>query len=258
MVFDDPPVICGHRGNGTGPAAGHAENTLPSFQAAVAAGLRWVEVDARVNADRVLVSCHDPRVEDGRFVADLSTRMTDELGLMKLDDLLEDLPVEIGVDLDVKVSIEDALRRREDTTAALAADLVTRLGRGRPLLVSSFDPSAILIVRERLPEVPIGLVTRRGCPLGEGIAATAHLGAQVVGANAASLGLAQPEAARYDRGLPDVVQVAHAAGIEVLVWSATPAEEEQLVSAGVDCIVVDDVAAALARERARAGSVPGR
>jgi glycerophosphoryl diester phosphodiesterase len=55
-----------------------------------------------------------------------------------------------------------------------------------------------------------------------------------------------------DRGVRDLVRSAHAAGIEVLVWSATPEEEEQLVAAGVDCLVVDDVAAALARERARA------
>jgi len=34
-VFGDSPVLCGHRGSGTG----HAENTLPSFRAAVAAGL---------------------------------------------------------------------------------------------------------------------------------------------------------------------------------------------------------------------------
>ncbi|MEA2215443.1 MAG: glycerophosphoryl diester phosphodiesterase, partial [Solirubrobacteraceae bacterium] len=53
-------MLCGHRGSGRGIVGGQRENTLGSFRAAVAAGLRWVEVDARLNADGALVSRHDP------------------------------------------------------------------------------------------------------------------------------------------------------------------------------------------------------
>src|SRR5215212_2126204 len=66
-VFVDVPVLCGHRGSGRGPG----ENTLPSFRAAVAAGLSWVEVDARVTADGVLVACHEAVAADGRYVSEL-------------------------------------------------------------------------------------------------------------------------------------------------------------------------------------------
>lgn len=221
---------------------GHRENTLGSFRAAVAAGLRWVEVDARLNADGVLVSRHDPVVEDGRFVADLTTREADALELMHLADLLEDLPGNIGVDIDVKTSLEDAVRPRDETTAALVSELVTRAGGPRPLLVSSFDPAAILIVRERAPGVPIGLLTWRGFPLRKAIAAAVHLGAEVVAPHADSFLGERP----LERAAAESVRVAHAAGLEVLTWSLRLEEVDELVAAGIDCLVVDDVPTALA------------
>src|SRR3954447_26072201 len=100
-VFADPPVLCGHRGSGKGTVGGLRENTLGSFRAAVAAGLSWVEADARVNADGVLVSRHDPVTEDGRLVSELTTAETDERGLMRVEELFEGLPPEVSVDLDV-------------------------------------------------------------------------------------------------------------------------------------------------------------
>ena len=150
-VFDDPPVLCGHRGSGRGVVGGHSENTLPSFLAAAEAGLRWVEVDARFNADDVLVSRHDPATEDGRLISELDTATTDAIGLMRLADLLDELPEEVGVNVEIKTSLEDALRPRERTTAALVADLVARAGGPRPLLLSSFDAAAVVIVQERAP-----------------------------------------------------------------------------------------------------------
>ena len=90
--FVDTPVLCGHRGSGRGTCAGHRENTLGSFRAAVAAGARWVEVDARTTADGALVARHDPAVEDGRFVSELTVAETTELGLMQVAEVLEELP----------------------------------------------------------------------------------------------------------------------------------------------------------------------
>lgn len=231
-VFGDTPVLCGHRGSGRG----HAENTLPSFEAAVAAGLRWVEVDARATADGVLVARHDPTVDDGRFVADLRAAETDELGLMRVVDLLEALPAEIAVDVDVKSALEDALRPRGETTAALTADLLARHA-GRPLLVTSFDPAALLVVRERLPSVPLGLITWIRFPLRKAIAAAAHLGVEVVAAHVESFG------AEGERDPATAVGVAHRAGLEVAAWCPVGPERDALLAAGVDCLVIDDVTA---------------
>jgi glycerophosphoryl diester phosphodiesterase len=217
-VFSDPPVLCGHRGSGRG----HAENTLPSFRAAVAAGLRWVEVDARITADDVLVARHDPVLEDGRIVAALPAA---ETGLMRITELLEDLPSAVALNVEIKSSLEDALRPRGQTTAALVADLLP--GHDRELLVTSFDPAALLIVRERAPELPLGLLTWTRFPLRKAVAAAAHLGVEVVVANVESFD--------DERAVP----VAHAAGLEVAAWCPVEDERERLVGLGVDCLVID-------------------
>ena len=226
-VFGDTPVLCGHRGSGRG----HEENTLPSFQAAVAAGLRWVEVDARAAADGVLVARHDPELEDGRAVTELSAA---ETGLMRVADLFEALPDEVSIDVEVKTALEDALRPRERTTAALVAELVA--AHDRDVLVTSFDPAALLIVRERLPRVPLGLLTWTRFPLRKAIPAARHLGLEVVVANVESF---PPDAT-------PAVRVAHEAGLEVAAWCPAPEEREALLAAGVDCLVIDDVTASSA------------
>jgi glycerophosphoryl diester phosphodiesterase len=254
-VFSETPTICGHRGCGRKIVDGHLENTLDSFRAGVAAGLPWVEVDARANADGVLVARHDPDVEDGRFVAELTTAETDEVGLMRVADLLEDLPPEIGVDIDLKTSLEDALRPRAETTAALAAGLVAREGGGRPLLVTSFDASALLILRERAPEVPLGLLTWHGFPLRKAIVAAVHLGLEVVAPQRRSfpLGGVTPKG---ERPAGYTVGLAHQAGLEVVAWCPPPAEADELIAGGVDCVIVDNVPAALAHwHEQRGGSV---
>jgi glycerophosphoryl diester phosphodiesterase len=247
-LFAEPPVLCGHRGCGKGVVGGKRENTLGSFRAAVAAGLGWVEVDARFTADDVLVARHDPTVEDGRFVADLHAEETDALGLMRVADLLEALPAEIAVDIDVKTSLEDALRPREATTAAMVARLVAAERGRRPLLVTSFDAAALLIVRERAPGVPIGLLTWMRFPLRKAIASAVHLGADVVAAHVGSFPLG-PHAARagIEHDGAHAVRVAHEAGLQVVAWCPQPDEEAAFAEAGVDCLVVDDAPAALAR-----------
>jgi glycerophosphoryl diester phosphodiesterase len=239
-VFADPPVLCGHRGLGKGVVDGHRENTLGAFRAAVAAGLTWVEVDGRLNADGVLVSLHDPAVADGRLVSELSTEETDELEVMRLADLFEDLPRDVSVDLEVKTSLEDATRPRGETTGARVADLVAREAERRIVLVSSFDPSAIVIVRERLPDVPTGLLTWRAFPLRKGIPAAVHLGAQVLAPHFVSLANAQ------ERDTATLVKAAHDAGLQVLTWSMGPDDMEGLIAAGVDCLCIDNVPGAVA------------
>jgi glycerophosphoryl diester phosphodiesterase len=238
-VFLDVPTLCGHRGSGRGVVAGQLENTLGSYRAAVAAGLRWVEVDARRTGDDVLVARHDPIVDDGRFIADLTAEETDELGVMRVVDLLEALPPDVAVDIDVKSSLEDALLSRGATTAALVADLAQAERARRRVLVSSFDPAALLIVRERAPSVPTGLLTWTRFPLRKAIPGAAHLGVEVVVAQVESFALADTTGPRRERAAAHSVAVAHAAGLQVAAWCPDPPEGRQLIAAGVDCLVVD-------------------
>jgi glycerophosphoryl diester phosphodiesterase len=240
-VFAGAPVLCGHRGSGKGVVEGRRENTLGSFRAAVAAGLPWVEVDARTTADAVLVASHDPVVDDGRFIADLTADETDGLGLMRVADLFEDLPADVAVDVDLKTSLEDALRPAAATTAALVGDLAAREHGRRRVLVTSFDPAGLLIVRDRAPGVPIGLITWTRFPLRKAIPAAAHLGAEVVVASFESFPLGDPATARTERDAAHSVAVAHQAGLQVAAWCPPPEQAQLLVGAGVDCLVVDQL-----------------
>lgn len=238
-LFADPPVLCGHRGSGRGVVAGHEENTLASFLAAVEWGLRWLEVDCRLAGDGVLVVRHDPRLDDGRFVSEVSAA---ETGSLLLDDLLEALPRDVAVDLEVKTSLEDALRPRGETTGAAAADVAAReRASGRTVLLTSFDPSVLLIARERHADLPTGLLTWTRFPLRKAIPAAVHLGAQVVAPQFASFPFPGTAAERMERALSAMVEFAHRAGLEVVAWCPKPPEEALLAEAGVDCIIVDDV-----------------
>jgi glycerophosphoryl diester phosphodiesterase len=236
-VFVDIPVLCGHRGSGRGVG----ENTLPSFHAAVAAGMNWVEVDARTNADGVLVAHHEAVAADGRYISQLSSSETDALGIMRVGDLLEDLPTHVGVDVDLKTSLEDAQRPRDQTTAALVADLVRPHADRRPLLVTSFDPSALVIMRERAPDLALGFLTWLRFPLRKAIPAAVHLGLQVIAPHVESFGLRQERPRQGERAIADSVAVAHASGLQVVAWCPLPQERPALIDAGVDCLCVDDV-----------------
>jgi glycerophosphoryl diester phosphodiesterase len=225
-VFDETPVLCGHRGSGRGVVGGQPENTLGSFRAAVSAGMRWVEVDVRATSDGDLVASHDPIASDGRPIASLCVAEARELGLMRIADLLEDLPREVGVNLEMKTALEDAARPREKTTAALA---------------TSFDASAPLIVRERAPDVAVGLLTWIRFPLRKGVPAAVHLGLDVVAPHVQSFRLDEPGSAGESAR---AMQLAHGAGLQVVAWCPGPDEVERLVALGVDCLIVDDVPSA--------------
>jgi glycerophosphoryl diester phosphodiesterase len=244
-VFANPPELCGHRGSGRGVVDGHAENTLESHRAAVEAGVSWVEVDARLTADGVLVARHDPFSEDGRPIAVLTAAETDRLGLVRFADLLDALPAAVGVNIEIKTALEDALRPRDETTAAYVAELAAATSDRRPLLVSSFDPAAVTIVREGAPDVPLGLLTWGGFPLRQAIPAAVHLGVDVAAVHFSSFNLEQTEG----RDPAHAVRVAHEAGLQVLTWCPGLEDGDRLIAAGVDCLIVDDVRAAVAHYR---------
>jgi glycerophosphoryl diester phosphodiesterase len=243
-VFDEIPVLCGHRGAGRGVVGGQRENTLGSFRAAVAAGATWVEVDVRATSDGDLVASHDPNLEDGRPIAALSASEARALGLMRIEDLLEDLPPEVGVNLEMKTALEDAAKPRESTTAALTAGLAARHA-SRPLLATSFDASAPLIVRERAPGVPVGLLTWIRFPLRKGIPAAVHLGLDAIAPHVQSFRLGEIPPEEIARA----VEIAHDAGLQIVAWCPKPDEAEQLIAAGVDCLILDDVPESVAKLR---------
>ncbi|MFD0685399.1 glycerophosphodiester phosphodiesterase [Actinomadura fibrosa] len=251
MIFDRNPAVIGHRGYGAGdlPVPGRAgeppvtvaENTLPSILAAVDAGLSWVEIDVTRTADDDLVLRHDPTVDDGSYLVDLPATAS---GLPRLVEVLDALPPEVAVDVDVKTVLEDALDSPSRRTAALLLPVLRREARRRPLLVTSFDPSLLITLRDELPEVPLGLLTWLRFPLWHGIPAAAGLDLQAVGVHTGSCGLDHPDTRL--RPLEHCVTVAHKAGLEVIAWCPTAERAPDYAAAGVDAMVVNDVPGVLA------------
>jgi len=100
-------LVVAHRGD----SAHEAENTIPAFESAIAAGADVVEFDVRMTADDVAVVMHDPDV----------ARTTDGAGLVRDLHLVEIKRLRIrtadGGDTEVP-TLEEALRCLSGRAAA--------------------------------------------------------------------------------------------------------------------------------------------
>lgn len=240
-VFGGRATVLGHRGLGRGEVDGHAENSVESIVAAAHSGLRWVEFDVRRTGDDHLVVGHYPTVIENEFLVDLTLEQARDLGAVTLEEVLAVLPEDVGVNLDLKTSMEDALRPRATTTAGLLAPVATEAAADRPVLVSSFDAAALLVLAESAPGIPLSLLTWMTFPLRKAIPAAAHLGVAAVAAHWSSFGPNDSDRAPTFRSAEYAVDVAHRAGLEVVAWCPKVPQARTLLEAGVDAVVVDDV-----------------
>jgi glycerophosphoryl diester phosphodiesterase len=248
-VFGGRATVLGHRGLGRDTVDGLAENSVESIRAAANRGLRWVEFDVRRTGDDALVIGHYPTVADTQFLADLTLPEARTLGAVTLQDILDELPDGIGVNLDLKTAMEDAVRPRTATTAALLAPVAVAERERRPVLVSSFDPAALMVLGEEAPGIPRSLLTWISFPLRKAIPAAAHLGVEAVAAHWSSFAANDVDRAPTFRSAEYAVDVAHRAGLEVVAWCPRVPQARELLAAGVDAVVVDDVPRALAALR---------
>lgn len=248
-LFGPGPVLLGHRGLGRGTVDGIAENTLESFLAAAALGIDWVEVDVRRTSDDRLVVAHNPANADGVFYADITGTEATGDGALDLAELLAALPAGVGIDFDVKTSMEDATRDRAGTTMAQLARVARREARRRPTLISSFDAGALDIAKEVAPSVPRGLLTWVEFPIGQAVAMAGHLDVQVLAPHWGSLRPNDREPTELQRPLEYVVDMVHTSGREFLAWCPTVSFAQQLLDAGVDALCVNNVPKAIAALR---------
>jgi glycerophosphoryl diester phosphodiesterase len=244
-VFGEGPAVIGHRGLGCGVVAGHQQNSLSSFAAAVRSGARWVEADVRRLRDDVLVVAHDAAYPDGTRLADLTAPEADRRGTLRLSTLLDELPRQVGLNLDLKSSMDDGLRSPAHTTAGLLAPVVATEATRRPLMVTSFDPAALGLLRATAPRVPLGLLTWHRFPVEMAVAACAHMDVEVLALHVGSL-LEGTPGGQIDSGdLTRLLSLLHRCGRLLLVWCPQIALARFLVSAGTDAVVVDNLPEAL-------------
>jgi glycerophosphoryl diester phosphodiesterase len=244
-VFGTRPALIGHRGLGCGTVSGHRENTLDSFTAAVELGMQWVETDVRRTADNILVVAHDQVQVDGASVAILTAQDADRRGMLRLESLFEALPTSVGVNVDLKSSMDDCLRSPSRTTAGLLARVVVAEAHRRPLIVSSFDPAALQLLRHEAPEVPLAWLTWYRFPVETAVAGSAHMDVDVLGLHVGSL-RPDPDTGTVDGAYAsDVVRLVHGCGRQLLVWCPDAGPARTLAEAGADALVVDEVPHAL-------------
>lgn len=240
-IFGSAAVLLGHRGCGKGSVEGHQENTLDSFLAALSMGLDWIEVDVRRTRDDVLIVTHNPARDDGVFWADLTGQQAHASGVLRLDDLLAALPDGVGIDFDLKSSLEDAPRQRSLTTMGLLAPVLRREARRRPVLVTSFDAAALGIARDLAPRVPRGLLTWVEFPVGHAVAFAAHLDVDVLALHGGSLKPNRVEPGHLQRPLQQVIDTVHTTGLELMAWCPGTRFARELIAAGADALCVNNV-----------------
>jgi glycerophosphoryl diester phosphodiesterase len=230
----EPPVLHGHRGvRGRCP-----ENTMAAFERAVAEGADALELDVRPCRSGEIVVCHDPTLErvtegrDTRAVADLDARALRgvDVGSGERVPLLADvlaLARERGIALNIEMKRDVPSRTR----AALGlGTMLRRAGRDHALVVSSFDPPMLALLRIYAPLVPLALLVHRG------------------GRDEHVVHLARRpfiHAVHLESVLASREQVASLKrrGLVVAVWTVNDANEARKLSAlGVDALITDEPA----------------
>jgi len=249
------PRILAHRGLVTPDAAaqGVAENSFAAVAEAHAAGVTYVESDCHLTADGEVVLFHDDDLQrvaaDPRAIADvrlpeLEEVMSERGGLVTLAQALDAFP-DVRFNLDVK--------------AAAAAERMGRLvaPHAERVLVTSFSDerrrdalraaaSAGAAVR---PATSPGSATVARLLAARALRQTRRVRALLDDLDALQVPERQGPLRIVTRGL---VRDAHAAGVEVHVWTVNDeADMARLLDLGVDGIVTDraDVALRLVNER---------
>lgn len=231
------PAIIAHRG-----ASAYApENTLAAFELALRQSADAIELDAKLSADGKVVIYHDQTTD----------RTTATSGRVKDFTLAELRRLDAGSHFDVAFKGEpiptleevfDLVGHRTfinieltnygsptDTLPEKVAALVQRHRLSKRVLFSSFNPLALIRVRRKLPETPIGLLALPGRA---GVWARSFLGRL--------LGYQSLHPAACDVNLA-LVESAHRRGQKVFVWTVNQAEQmRQLFDMGVDGIFTDD------------------
>lgn len=246
MIFDVKPTVVGHRGFGSGTTSGYRENSVESFLAAARSGVRWVELDVRRSSDGELMIWHDPRSPAGRPIITQTAAELGAEGIVVLADVLAALPADVGVNIDVKTVIEDATEPELRRTHALLAAALGDYGGTRPFLVSSFDPSVpvyLLGHAARADTAALGLITSENLSADQCVAAAANLGLDAACVYTATLHLDRGEDAPGRGSAAHTIELAHLAGLEVMTWTATPAQAVRAAAAGIDAVCVDDIPA---------------
>jgi glycerophosphoryl diester phosphodiesterase len=241
-----PPRAIAHRGS----AGTHPENTLVSFQAAVEAGARYLELDVHMTRDGEIVVSHDEDLAracgcEGRIAelayaevarADAGWAFSPDgashpfrasgITIPRLADVLAAFPA-IRFVIEVKQTAPSLVRP--------LLDVIERAGMRRMVMVASEHHQPLAELRELAPAIPTNFSSREVAGVLQALAArdehyTAPADALQIPVEYESWRLVTPE----------TIAFAHRHGAEVHVWTVNDeAEMRELLALGVDGLISD-------------------
>jgi glycerophosphoryl diester phosphodiesterase len=201
------PLLLGHRG-----ARGEKtipENTLASFDLALAQGCDGFEFDVRLTADGQAVICHDAKTR-GLEIAESSAQA---LSLPLLGDVLMRYRSSAFLDIELKAAGLEKI-----TTVLLRTQHP-----GRGFVVSSFLPEVLQAIHALDAGVPLGLI----CETAAEHSLWPELPVEYV-------------IPHYKLVREDLIPTIKAAGKKILVWTVNvPADIKRFTKWGVDGIISD-------------------
>ncbi len=203
--------IIGHRG-----AADCLENTVPSFQSALAKGANGLEFDVRQSGDGKLVVVH------GAVVGDHAVKSTPYETFRQLTDdnevpLFRDVVKKFGKKTFLDIEFKHPGFEEE------AVELIRKFCNLEKVMVSGFDTESLQKVHELAPEIQLGFIynrtqdeeSRHNCPVDVVI----------------------PQFRLTSR---ELIAEVHDEGLMVWAWTVNDeAEIKRLLSLGVDGLITD-------------------
>ena len=202
------PLLLGHRG---ARACRHIpENTLASFELCLQHGCDGFEFDVRRSADGYPVVCHDATIGGVK----IENAASKSLPLPTLEAVLRQFADRAFLDIELKV-------------AGLGPQTLAELRKHPPrkgYVVSSFLPDVLAAIHDLDPAIPLGFLCQT-----EG---------QLRGWGQTPAEWVIPQ---FDLADHELVELVHAAGKRIMVWTVNRAERMREFAAwGVDAIISDE------------------
>jgi glycerophosphoryl diester phosphodiesterase len=256
-------LVHGHRG----ARARFPENTLPAFEYAIQQGVDALEMDMAVTKDNVIVISHDPILQGPVCTGAKKSAVIHELTLAEvrqwdcgavqnprfptqktvpgtrmptLDDVFQ-LAGRGKFDYNIETKSfpdQPQYTPAPDVFARMVLEKIRHYKLEQRIILQSFDFRTLVAMRKLAPEIRLSALIEKD----------PRDFTEIV-KEAGNAEIISPE---FHLVTPAKVAAAHAAGIQVVPWTAdTPKDWDMLVQAKVDAIISDDPAELMAHLKKR-------
>jgi glycerophosphoryl diester phosphodiesterase len=148
-------LIIAHRG----ASSDAKENTIESFEKAMASGADMIEFDVRRTKDNVLIAFHDEMIQ-GHSTKDQTLEAISQMArhqgfeIPTLEEVLKWAREKIRLDIELK----------EEGYEKEVVDLLSGYFKEDQLVITSFNDRSLKVIKERYPDIKTGLILGREIP----------------------------------------------------------------------------------------------